>query len=151
LAFLAAGFLAAAVFFAAGFLAGAFFAGAAPSAAAAFRLGRSLLGGRLLRRLLAAALGDAVGQQGHGLFQGQGGRIGALGDVGVGVAVLDVGAKAARQHLHRLAVLGVDAQVGQGRGLAALRTPAAGPLVGQQGHGAVQADVEHLLGFSRLA
>ena len=53
---------------------------------------------------LGGTLGDALGDQLHGLVHGQGGRLLAARQRGVDIAVLDVGAVAAGQHLHLAAV-----------------------------------------------
>ena len=71
-----------------------------------FRLWRFALGfgRRFLFRLLAAPFGGAFGDQRQRLFQGHLHRIHAFGNGGVGVAVADIGAVTALQHLDGVAV-----------------------------------------------
>ena len=75
-----------------------------PALASALRFARRLL-------LLAAALGGALGEELDGFVHAERRRVLALGQRGVDLAVLDVGAVAARQHLDLAAVVGMLAEV----------------------------------------
>ena len=93
-------------FFAGGFLAAGFFAGAAAALAARAGFLPPPLASRSASRSTASSIVRAAGSA-------------PLGHVGVGRAVLDVGAVAAGQHAHRLAVDRVGAQLLQRRRAAA--------------------------------
>ena len=118
----------------------------AVSSTAFFRLCLVLRGLLALRGgLLRRALGGSRRDQLDGLVDGDLFRIAVLGERGVDLAVLHIGAVAAGQHLDLAALaLGVLAEILEhGRRRARMRPCRC--LLGEQADGAVDADGEHLL------
>src|SRR5690606_25743800 len=130
------------------FLSGRFFGGGLCSGS--LRRG-FLLGRRFLRRrflfLLAAAGFDAGGEERERFVERHLLGLFVLRRVGVGFAVIDVGAVAAVEHADRFAGDRAFAELldRRGRGAAEAAFAAAGRLLVEQRHGAVHLAFEHVL------
>ena len=99
----------------------------------------------------AAALGGLLGDQRQRLVQRHRRRILALGQRRIDLAVIDIGPVFAVAD-GDLAAIGMGAERLQRRRRAAIAAAfALGLLFGDQRHGAVEADREHVLDISRLA